>query len=406
MTADPWQDAWNRAEAAAGRSHPVTTAENVFAAAERNGNGRPPPAAPTMHVYQGDQLPEPVPPSWLCVGWIPWGATTVLVGDEGIGKSLWWVMLVSAITTGTPIPSIGLPARAPRAVVLVITEDSAAEVMARLRLAGADLRMVHFVASSDDLTGSPLFPQDMPTVQTAVTKHRAALVVVDGWLDTVPGNLRVKDPQQAREALHAWREMTAATGTAALLLTHTNRLGPEFSLRDRVGATAILRQKARMLLYAATHPDDVDSCLYIGPDKTNSSSRKNAVRFALRIEQIRTPTTSDPGTAAVLEPNGDQGMTIAKLLAEWYLEQLADRRASDRGPTAAERAAAWLSDYLTSRPDRQAPASVLLPAGKGAGHSERALRSALVKLGGRSANSGSGTPWWWSIPVADDETDR
>ena len=47
------------------------------------------------------------PTKWLAVGNLRASAVAVLVGDEGIGKSLWWVWVVSHLTTGKPCPTIG-----------------------------------------------------------------------------------------------------------------------------------------------------------------------------------------------------------------------------------------------------------------------------------------------------------
>ena len=83
---------------------------------------------------------------------------------------------------------------------------------------------------------------------------------MDAWLDTVPAGLSVRDPQQARQALHPLKEVATITDAAVLLLCHTNRVTTA-NARDRYGATGELRKKARMTLYAQT---DEDGCLPVG----------------------------------------------------------------------------------------------------------------------------------------------
>jgi hypothetical protein len=62
-------------------------------------------------------------PRWLADSRLPGAATCLLLGDEGIGKSLLWVLLVAHVTTGTALPEFGIPPRGPGRAVLVLTED-------------------------------------------------------------------------------------------------------------------------------------------------------------------------------------------------------------------------------------------------------------------------------------------
>ncbi|MET4432079.1 hypothetical protein ABIA65_005398 [Mycolicibacterium sp. 624] len=60
-------------------------------------------------------------PRWLAKNRLPRGAVSLLVGDEGLGKSLFWVYLAAAITTGKPLLEFGVPARDPGHVFVVVT---------------------------------------------------------------------------------------------------------------------------------------------------------------------------------------------------------------------------------------------------------------------------------------------
>ena len=62
-------------------------------------------------------------PRWLADSRLPRAATCLLLGDEGMGKSLLWVLLVAHITTGTPFPEFGIPPRSPGWAVLVLTRS-------------------------------------------------------------------------------------------------------------------------------------------------------------------------------------------------------------------------------------------------------------------------------------------
>jgi AAA domain len=65
---------------------------------------------PMPRLWDSDQLAPAKPVEWLAANRIPRGAACLLVGDEGIGKSLFWIWIVAAITAsrcrfaGTPDP--------------------------------------------------------------------------------------------------------------------------------------------------------------------------------------------------------------------------------------------------------------------------------------------------------------
>lgn len=339
-------------------------------------------------------LPPGRPVQWLAKGWLPRSATAVLIGPEGIGKSLWWVEVAARVTTGRQFEAIGMPRRVPAAVVVVLTEDSRSEVEARLRLAGADLDRIIFVACDEDLAEPPVFPDDMPVVTDAVAEFGAVLVVVDAWLDTVDPRLSVKNPQQARQALLPWRTMANATGAAVLLVGNSNRVGGDATIRDRIGATSTLRQAARMLIYAEVESDEERGhSLWLGPDKTNTSGRQPAHRFHISVSQVREPTDDDPGMTAHLLPDGRADQTIEGLMSEWSKAEARHRReTTGEGARAGDRATAWLDQYMV--PGESYPAADLQHRARAAGISESAMREAKGRLQVSSEKSASG--WYWS----------
>ena len=171
---------------------------------------------------------------------------------------------------------MGIPAREPASVILILTEDTWSEdVLPRLLVAGANIDNIQVICTEQDGSGAPVFPRDIFLIHEA--EPAPVLVVVDCWLDTVAASLSVRDPQQARQALHPWREVATATDAAVLLLGHTNRISSG-NARDKYGATAALRQKARMTLFAQ---HDEDGSLVVGPEKANGTAPVAASRFTV-----------------------------------------------------------------------------------------------------------------------------
>lgn len=303
-------------------------------------------------LWRATALRPGSPPSWLAQGRLPRAAISLLVGDEGIGKSLLWVWIAAAITTGKPRFEFGIPAREPARAIVVVTEDDwSTAVRPRLEASGADLDMIDVICTEPDGSGAPTFPRDLHLIRDAA---EPALVVVDAWLDTVPASLKVRDPQDARKALHPWKEVAQTTGAAVLLITHTNR-DKSADARDRYGITGELRKKARMALYAQA---DAERRLIVGPEKMNSARPLPASKFDIESVQWFPATHDHDGTVPVLRyigesdrtarqhvrdavtkgPAGDEGDDLRELWLYQYLADAADAGVTVR-PKEAETAA-------------------------------------------------------------------
>lgn len=258
-------------------------------------------------VWKATDLEASKPKVWLAKQRIPRAGVTVLVGDEGIGKSLLWVWIVGAVTTGKPLPEFGIPSRDPQHVRLILTEDDwSTEVRPRLELVGADLDYVTVIAAAKDGSGTPVFPSD--DMDLLYEDPIPALVIVDAWLDTVPGSLNVQTPQDARLALHPWKDVAVHTGAAVVLMTHTNRA--KGTAREKYGITGELRKKARMALYAQR---DDQGRLLVGPEKANGTAIVSSSMFTIEVIQVRPPTDDDDGTVARIKYAGQSDHNAAEL---------------------------------------------------------------------------------------------
>lgn len=348
-----------------------------------SGKTRPP------KLWKATDLKGTAQPQFLARNRIPQSAITVLIGEEGLGKSLLWVMLVAAITTGKPLPEFELPARDPAYVHLAVTEDDwATTVRPRLEVAGADLDYVRVICEDVDGSGAPTFPKDMPTITEA--DPAPVLVVVDAWLDTVPQSMQVRNPQHARNALHPWREAANVTGAAVLLLTHSNRVGTA-NIRDRYGATAALRQKARMTLYCL---GDDEGHLIVGPDKANgASNRTHASIFRILPVQHFEPTDDHDGTVPRLVFVQQSDRTITQHLQD----DMEAEKARMRPVTKAE---VWLREYIDDGGGKRL-ANDVYAAGKDSEYdfSKDQLKRAKDKIPALVA-SREDDQWWWKLMPA------
>jgi hypothetical protein len=375
---------WELCEQPPGKEAPYERAKQTILddVYTRYDAGRTPETVDGMpRLWNATDLRPTTQPRWLAKNRLPRAAVSLLIGDEGIGKSLLWVLVITHITAGKPFPEFGIPARDPATVILVLTEDDwSTTVRPRLEVAGADLAMVLVICTEDDGSGAPTFPRDLPLIAEA--DPAPAFVVVDAWLDTVPAGLSVRDPQQARQALHPWKEIATTTDAAVLLLCHTNRVASA-NARDRYGATGELRKKARMTLYAQS---DDDGRLVVGPEKMNTAAPIPASTFGISSVQHFPPTPDSDGTVPLLVYAGESDMTAR--------EQLAENYAADHDAAKGD-AVGWLATYLAAGPRWASDAH---RAREDAGFSEKTIKTAKRKLGVESARDAANGPWFWRLP--------
>ncbi|OBK70263.1 AAA family ATPase [Mycobacterium sp. 1274761.0] len=337
-------------------------------------------------LWSASELKPAAQPRWLARNRIPRKSVSLLIGDEGIGKSLWWVLIVAAVTTGKPVSELGIPAREPATVILVLTEDTWSEdVLPRLLVADANIDNIRVICTEEDGSGAPVFPRDIYLIREA--DPAPVLVVVDCWLDTVTAALSVRDPQQARQALHPWREVANATDASVLLLGHTNRISSG-NARDKYGATAALRQKARMTLFAQ---HDEDGNLVVGPEKANGTAPVAASKFSVAPIQYFERTDEHDGTVPLLQYLGDSSLTAR--------EHIADSYDAEHGEDTQDRTEAvrWLEEYL-SMEGPSARSSEAKKAAKAAGIAERTLQRARKQLGVVIGYIGNPPVSTWTLP--------
>lgn len=341
-----------------------------------------------IKVRNALDLPEAKQPRWLAKGRLPKGAVTLLVGDEGIGKSLFWVKLVSHITTGEPFEEFGIPQRDPGYVVLVITEDNwDIAVRPRLKAAGADLGMVKTVCAGDG-TGSPTFPDNIDLLKDI--DPQPELVVIDTWLDIAPQGKRLDNPQQARQVLHPFKQLADRTESAVLLVGHTNRANTN-NLRDKYGTSYALRQKVRMALFAQL---DNEGQLLIGPEKSNSAAIQNATIFQIDTVQHWAATDEDDGLVPVLACVGQSDKTASEHFADSYVSSTGPDTERGCGATS------WLKDYLQE--NGRTPSSQVKEAAKSAGHHGRTVHRAAKDIGVCITPEGFPRVTYWSLSHASD----
>lgn len=353
-TAEELTDRRARAERNSKRDNMLDSAgETVGEKAKAESNGQ----ASTFErpkLWQAKQLKPATQPRWIAKRFVPRAAPTVFCGDEGIGKTLWDIRLIAAVSTGRALPDIHMPQRDPQPVVLaaITEEDWSTIVLPRLQVAGADLDMISVICTEEDGSGPPIYPRDFDIIREMEPKP--FLIVVDSWLDTLSANLVVRDSQSAATALAPWTDLATKTDAGIILLTPTNRMASG-DIREKYGVTQHLRKKARMTLFSLR--DDDSDLLVLGPDKANTTTSDLAAMYRIDAIQKWEPTDDDDGTVGRLEYVATSDRTIR----EWVTDH--HEHATNGGDdTALDKAINWLHDYLLENAPSMDSAQVKLDA--------------------------------------------
>lgn len=345
-----------------------------------------PGTEPRPRAWKATDLESARRVEWLAKQRIVAGAVNYMLGPEGIGKSLFLTWLTAIETTGKPFPEFGIPARQPANVVMVLTEDDWSTIARpRLEIAGADLDYIRVICAERDGSGSPVFPRDMDIVEQAAKD--AVLVIVDAWADTLPGTLSVKDPQQARQALHPWKELGTRTGAAVLLSGHTNREKGS-NVRNSYGMSGELRKKARLTILAQPDPEE-DGVLVIGPEKTNLAPQVPASKFRIESVQVFAPTEDSDGTVPRLVWVGDAQQSAR--------EMFADIAAAEHGDGADDRndVDEWLRSFLAQGSQK---ATEVYSAADANGFSKDQIKRSKRRIKAVAERPVNPGPWFWSLP--------
>lgn len=349
---------------------------------------------------------------WLAPGWLQDETVNVLFGAEGIGKSLFWVHLAAALSKGRALPEVNLPKGKPQTVGVIITEDTQGKARERFLTAGGD---EEFIRSFTDEEGAntPVIGYDRNGVMTEdlIQLHenledgQAKLLVVDGFLDTIPSHLNIKDMQQSRLALKPWKELARAYDLSVLLLAHSNRLvGTD--LRNAMGGSVAIRQVARSVIFAHATDKERSHSLWVGPEKSNSSALSPAVCYTLEKIQARKPTKTDPGKVARLANPVIGDEPIPELYKGWSAESA--KKPSDQG-SKRERVSEAIIRYLGSHDAPYSTGTIKAHVAEAEGASENYVSTILNKMG-TSQQEGrvNGKPNWVYLPNDDtlDEAEK
>ena len=307
---------------------------------------------------------------WLLPGRVPLGMLTLLMGDPGLGKSLFSLDLASMVTqTG-------------RDVIVLSAEDHAgATIRPRAEAAGANLERLHVAGvRRDGLDGGFVLPDDVDDLGDLVLDLRAQLVIVDPLTAHLADAVNSWRDQSVRRAMAPLHRLAEQQRCAVMVVVHLNK-GTGSNALYRAGGSIGIPAAVRSALLLARDPHD--------PERERGSRRvlahvkcnigKQAESLACVIESVNLDESTE---APKLTVTGSSAITASDLL---------------EGPDVGERTERDEAvEYLrTELANGQRPARELF---QGAPCGERTLKKAKADLGVVSSKDGFTGSWVWRLP--------
>lgn len=335
-------------------------------------------APPALGVLLADVRPERV--SWLWPGYLPCGKLVVIDGDPGLGKSALTLDLAARLTTGQPFPDGSMTE--PRGVLLLSAEDGLADtIRPRLDAAGADLTKVLALTGIPEGDGErPVtLPDDLPTIEQAIQRISAGLVVIDPLMAFLAGTVNSFRDQDVRRALAPLATLAERTGATMLVVRHLNKAtggSPVY----RGGGSIGIAGAARAVLLVARDPDDAERRI-LASIKSNLGPPPPALAYHL--------DGTDSGTVRVVW-EGVSTHSAASLLA---------MPLDDDARSAADDARDFLADALADGP---VPVKDLRRAAHLAGIADRTLdrAKAALRIAATKEGFGEAGRWCWQLSPA------
>lgn len=235
------------------------------------------------------------------------GATTVLDGHMGVGKSTFTAAIASAVTTGTPPPFLDQIEKG--SVLFMSAEDDASRVLKpRLIKAGADVSKVRY--QEEPFT---LDERGMALLRQELTANTPALVIIDPIIAFMKEGT---DGNKANETMHFMVQLDQLArdfDTAILIVRHLRKARADQAMHQGIGSISI-SARVRSGLILGIHPSDREKRA-VAHAKANYSELGPTIVFKMESTGPRShpriiwhPSEPDLFADDVLAgPEGDRG---------------------------------------------------------------------------------------------------
>lgn len=321
--------------------------------------------------------------AWFWEDMVPYGMMTLLVGDPGLGKSLFTIYLAATAS------------REGASSILLSAEDhKGATIRPRLEAADADLELVHHIeVRRDGMEDGLRLPEDGDKLDTLIRGTKARLLVVDPLSAHLAEGINSWSDQSVRLALAPLHRAAEKRRCAVVIVAHLNKGGGQQPLYRTGGSIGI--------------PAAVRSALLLDRDPNDPEGERGSQRVLAHIKcNIGHPSVSRTCEVKTVALSGEEAVEAAYLEINGFSKVSGhellntDREAASQRHNAEE----FLVEELSDGPR---PTADLKAAAKDAGHSWRTVERAKERLevkaqrvggkGGKGRSGGGKGRWEWTL---------
>ena len=326
------------------------------------------------------------PIQWMWRDRIPAAAITAFNGPPDHGKSTVGLDIAARYSTGRTWPDGTPNDNPPGRVLLLVSEDGAAEIIKpRLVAASADVSRVSILKQSIYSGGKKtdrLFAldHDLHLLERMIVESGFGLVIIDPFT-TYLGKAKMNDEQEMRKILIPLRDMCERTGVTVILSGHFNKRSDVSALHRVAGAVANSGVPRAVWLFMKDPRGEPGDMLFLS-GKGNFTRKKSGIKY--RFADTGILCDNGEHTSVPTIQWGDAEDTDADATME---------AASNPYEKAQDRAEAFLKRFLA---DGEKPSAEVIEAATKAGNKERTLWRAKTDL--HITTSRQGGVWWWRLP--------
>ena len=241
--------------------------------------------------------------SWLWYNRIPYGKTTILVGESGIGKTLLSIFIAAQVSRGAEWPDCpGIRQgwfdeetgeHVGEGVIILTTEDDLSDtVRVRLEAAGANLNNVYTVGITktykDEKEEYPIYDllAELDVVEQMINDTgNIGLIILDP-ITAYMGVLNGNDNIQVRYFMNPLKELAEKYELAILGITHFNKNEDVSAVNRTLGSIGFVAA-ARSVWSVFVNPTDEDSRFML-PVKGNLGKKPKGLEFRLVDADVKT----------------------------------------------------------------------------------------------------------------------
>lgn len=329
---------------------------------------------------------------WLWDGRMPMDTPSIFAGRGGEGKTTFALDLAAQLTRGKlPGELYGKPSD----VLIWAHEDKASTVLVpRLIAAQAELERVHIIKGitreNEDASDTPTFPQDAQGLRDAIRETGAALVILDPWTSTIPGDLN--KAADVRKALDALASVCHDTGAVSLGIMHFNK--GSGAAGNKLSGSHAFRDAVRSLFLFAT---DEETGNRVMTQEKNNYARNQATSLAFDLVSIGVPLADgDTTEVAKVEHLGESLVSVQDLIdrTNEHPEDKATRNAAQT----------FIYEFLKNMDEMEASAGDVIRAGNDAGFTDDQIKKARGRMRNPKVETLKeyGGGWLWKLKCSDD----